>query len=91
MDPHRISSPALWAQGERGAPLRVPLLQKGNPGRNLTSLLHAAPPSLVPVALGDFLVLAEEGGEGLFFADTEDMLASEHLHQSLKYAPNDAA
>ena len=57
MDPHRISRPALRAQGERGAPLRVPLLQKGNPGRNLTSLLHAAPHSLAPVALGDFLVL----------------------------------
>ena len=36
-------------KGSEVRPSEFLLLQKGNPGRNLTSLLHAAPRSLAPV------------------------------------------
>ena len=38
MDQYQISIPARRAKGERGAPLRVPLLQKGNPVNRLDNL-----------------------------------------------------
>ena len=56
-------------------------------GRNMTSLHHAAPPSLAPVALGDILV----GGVLLISRKIEDMVASEHPVQSWKYALHMAA
>ena len=87
MDQHQNSIQRYGHKGSEVRPSESLLLQKGNPGRNMTSLHHAAPPSLAPVALGDILV----GGVLLISRKIEDMVASEHPVHSWKYALHMAA